>query len=85
MLHYVMVGSGRSVPVLHGGKLDHRHMIDAIAPVLEDVDGWSRLYVDLAGHGRSAADGTIRSPDDGVGLRLASGRGPDRCGGTKTP
>lgn len=53
MLHSVTRGTGRPVLVLHGGKLDHRHMLDAIEPVFEGLSGWNRVYVDLPGHGKS--------------------------------
>ena len=44
-------GSGRPLLVLHGGGLDHRHMVDAIEPVFEENSGWERFYIDLPGHG----------------------------------
>jgi pimeloyl-ACP methyl ester carboxylesterase len=50
--------------VFHGGKLDHRHMLDAIEPAFDGSDGWQRIYVDLPGHGLSAADASLQSQDD---------------------
>ena len=32
-LRFTEFGSGYPLLVLHGGKLDHRHMVDAIEPV----------------------------------------------------
>lgn len=63
-LHTVTRGSGRPVVILHGGGLDHRHMMDALEPVFAATEGWRRLYVDLPGHGRSPADESIFSQDD---------------------
>lgn len=63
-LHTVTCGSGRPVVILHGGGLDHRHMMDALEPVFASTQGWRRLFVDLPGHGRSPADESISSQDD---------------------
>jgi pimeloyl-ACP methyl ester carboxylesterase len=64
VLNHVVIGDGHHVMIFHGGKLDHRHMVDAIEPVFHGIDGWKRIYVDLPGHGRSAADASYRSQDD---------------------
>ena len=64
ILHHVEVGSGIPILILHGGKLDHRHMIDAIEPVFADLDGWRRVYVDLPGCGKSIEYGHINSQND---------------------
>ena len=58
-------GEGHPVLVLHGGGLDHRHMLDAVEPVFEHRSGFQRVYVDLPGHGRSHGP-DIRSQDDVV-------------------
>jgi len=63
-LHTVTRGSGRPVVILHGGGLDHRHMMDALEPVFGSTQDWRRLYVDLPGHGRSPADAGISNQDD---------------------
>lgn len=63
-LYTVEHGNGRPVVILHGGGLDHRHMMDALEPVFASAQGWRRLYVDLPGHGRSPADDGISSQDD---------------------
>ena len=55
MLHSVTRGTGRPILVLHGAKLDHRHMLDAIEPAFSGVSGWKRVYIDLPGHGQSPA------------------------------
>jgi len=63
-LHTVAHGRGRPVVILHGGGLDHRHMMDALEPVFGSTQGWRRLYVDLPGHGHSPTDDGISSQDD---------------------
>lgn len=57
-------GSGRPILVLHGGGLDHRHMVDAIEPVFKENSGWERFYIDLPGHGASKVDASVQSQDD---------------------
>ena len=63
-LHHVAVGTGRPLVVLHGGKLDHRHMADALEPVLSACPGWRRLYLDLPGCGKSQGFDAIQCQDD---------------------
>lgn len=64
MLNHVIVGNGTPLVILHGVRLDHRHMMDSLEPVFDGSDGWQRLYVDLPGHGLSPCDAAIRSQDD---------------------
>lgn len=52
-VHYEQRGSGRPVLMLHGGYVDHRHMMDEMEPVFFDRAGWRRLYPDLPAHGRT--------------------------------
>ncbi|MFC6583109.1 alpha/beta fold hydrolase [Sulfitobacter aestuariivivens] len=49
---------------MHGGGLDHRHMMDALEPVFADRAGWKRVYLDLPGHGRSTVDETVATQDE---------------------
>ena len=62
-LNEVRRGAGRPLIVLHGGGLDHAHMLDAVEPAFDGVAGWERIYLDLPGHGLSPGDG-IESQDD---------------------
>lgn len=64
-LSFVQHGHGAPIVVLHGGGLDHRHMVDAIEPVFARRAGFQRLYVDLPGHGLSDGSG-MTSQDDVV-------------------
>jgi pimeloyl-ACP methyl ester carboxylesterase len=58
-VHYEVVGEGRLMLALHGGYLDHRHMIDAFEPIFEHRQGWKRVYIDIPGHGQSKVDVSI--------------------------
>ncbi|MBU3261032.1 alpha/beta hydrolase [Roseovarius sp. PS-C2] len=62
--NYVEFGSGFPLLVLHGGKLDHRHMVDAVEPCFEGLDGWRRVYLDLPGCGQSSGFNDVQSQDD---------------------
>ncbi len=46
-------GSGWPILMLHGGYLDHRHMMNEMEPSFVDRAGWHRLYPDLPAHGRT--------------------------------
>ncbi|MDI3336967.1 alpha/beta hydrolase [Defluviimonas aestuarii] len=46
-------GSGWPILMLHGGYLDHRHMMDEMEPAFQDRAGWHRVYPDLPAHGRT--------------------------------
>ncbi|WP_109507886.1 alpha/beta fold hydrolase [Nocardioides speluncae] len=70
-LHYVEYpgdsrGSG-TVLLLHGFTCDHRMMTAAFEPVFESRRDWSRIYLDLPGHGRSGSAG-IDSTDAVFGV-----------------
>lgn len=63
-LHSISMGEGRPIVILHGGRLDHRHMADALEPVFQARGGWRRLYVDLPGCGGSQGFSSVQSQDD---------------------
>lgn len=46
-------GLGWPILMLHGGYLDHRHMMDEMEPAFQHHDGWHRLYPDLPAHGHT--------------------------------
>ncbi len=71
MLHHVIIGTGTPLVILHGVRLDHRHMMESLEPMFEGGDGWQRIYVDLPGHGQSPARETIRSQDDVLDALIA--------------
>jgi pimeloyl-ACP methyl ester carboxylesterase len=54
-IHYEVIGHGRPFLMLHGGGLDHRHMIDELEPLFVRYPNWKRIYPDLPGQGRTPA------------------------------
>lgn len=70
IVHVEECGSGVPLVILHGGKLDHCHMMDAFEPVFESLSGWRRLYVDLPGHGLSSAGDAVTTQDDVLDILL---------------
>ncbi len=57
-INYEVRGSGRPLLILHGGYLDHRHMVDAMESSFSNPSIWKRIYPDLPGHGQTTiADG----------------------------
>ena len=69
-IHYQLLGEGRPLLVLHGGYLDHRHMIDALEPVFAVRCGWQRLYIDIPGHGASSVDPSVSRHEEILELLL---------------
>ena len=63
-IHAEVRGTGAPILILHGGGLDHRHMLDALEPVFENTSGWQRVYMDLPGHGQSTAGDSVSCQDD---------------------
>lgn len=64
LLNHQTVGDGAPLIILHGGKLDHRHMMDALEPCFDTAPGWRRIYVDLPGCGGSTGFDHVASQDD---------------------
>jgi pimeloyl-ACP methyl ester carboxylesterase len=62
-IYYETYGDGRPMLVLHGGYLDHRHMVSTIEPLFEHREGWKRIYPDLPGHGRTSVADSISTHD----------------------
>ena len=69
-VHYEVFGEGRPILVLHGGYLDHRHMVDALEPLFENREGWKRVYIDIPGHGKSPVDAGITTHDQVLDIVL---------------
>ena len=63
-LNFLEFGSGSPLLVLHGGKLDHRHMVDAVEPCFAGLSGWRRVYQDLPGCGQSHGFADVQSQDE---------------------
>jgi pimeloyl-ACP methyl ester carboxylesterase len=64
LLFSEVIGAGYPVIVMHGARLDHHHMLDAIEPVFERQGSWQRHYIDLPGHGQSETSTDWSAQDD---------------------
>jgi pimeloyl-ACP methyl ester carboxylesterase len=62
-VYYVEHGAGRPVVVMHGAGVDHREPEACFEPAFEGVAGFRRIYPDLPGMGRTAANG-LHSAED---------------------
>ncbi|WP_052418537.1 alpha/beta fold hydrolase [Pseudooceanicola atlanticus] len=63
-IHAAIRGEGAPILIMHGGGLDHRHMLDALEPAFKNSSGWRRVYMDLPGHGKSIAHDSVEGQDD---------------------
>ncbi len=63
VINYEVYGSGRPLLVLHGGYLDHRHIVNVMEPVFGSVSTWMRIYPDLPGHGQTTIGDQIENHD----------------------
>lgn len=63
-LHYEIRGEGRPLLMVHGFPIDHRALSLPLEPVMEEQDGWQRIYVDLPGMGQSTSHDDIKNTDD---------------------
>lgn len=66
-VHHVITGSpdpeAPTAVLLHGFTVDHRVLAGPLEPVFATRPSWRRLYLDLPGHGLTAAP-EVRSTDD---------------------
>jgi pimeloyl-ACP methyl ester carboxylesterase len=62
-INYEAYGNGRPILILHGGYLDHRHIVDAMEPVFGETSHWKRIYPDLPGHGLTTIADSIENHD----------------------
>jgi pimeloyl-ACP methyl ester carboxylesterase len=67
-IYYEIYGSGRPLLILHGGYLDHRHIVNAMEPVFSDSSSWKRIYPDLPGHGHTTIAANIENHDQVLGV-----------------
>lgn len=63
-LNYECVGTGRPMLMLHGGYLDHRHMMDEMEPAFVGHNNWMRVYPDLPDHGETGSSEAVKNFDD---------------------
>lgn len=63
-IYYEVYGEGRPFLMIHGFAPDHRLMSGCMEPVLRDMPGYQRIYIDLPGMGRTKGADWIRNSDD---------------------
>jgi pimeloyl-ACP methyl ester carboxylesterase len=61
---YVEYGRGRPILMLHGFSLDHASMVHTFEPRFAKRSGWRRIYLDMPGHGGTAARDWMKGSDD---------------------
>jgi pimeloyl-ACP methyl ester carboxylesterase len=69
-ISYEVIGEGQPIVMLHGGYLDHRHMLRDMEPLFKDRSGWKRIYPDLPGHGKTPAKDWIINHDQVLDIIL---------------
>jgi len=62
-INFEICGSGRPLLVLHGGYVDHRHIINVMEPAFDESSIWKRIYPDLPGHGQTSIADSIQNHD----------------------
>ena len=62
-ISYEVHGSGKPLLVLHGGYLDHRHIVNVMEPSFDESSKWKRIYPDLPGHGQTSIADSIQNHD----------------------
>jgi len=62
-VYYEVHGEGTPIVMLHGYYPDHRLMKGCMEPILENNQGWRRIYLDLPGMGQTPPDANIDSSD----------------------
>jgi len=69
-MHCEIFGEGRPIIMLHGGSLDHRHMVSDMESLFKRRDGWKRIYPDLPGMGRTPGMDWITHQDQMLDIVL---------------
>ena len=67
-VHYTEHGGGLPLVALHGAGVDHREVEAALESILESRNDVRRIYPDLPGMGRTAADERLTSNGDVAAL-----------------
>jgi len=67
-IYYEEHGEGKPILCLHGFSIDHRSMKGCIEPILQNTDGYRRIYLDMPGTGKTPAVDWIGNADDMVNL-----------------
>lgn len=70
-IYYEVIGEGIPIIMLHGFSPDHRLMKGCMEPIFKERDGWSRIYMDLPGMGKTKDYENISNSDDMLETVLA--------------
>jgi pimeloyl-ACP methyl ester carboxylesterase len=63
-------GEGTPILLIHGWSADRHYMLADLEPICEDHPGWHRFYLDLPGHGATAAPGWLSTQDQMLSIVL---------------
>lgn len=63
-VYYEQYGEGKPILCLHGCPVDHRLMTGCLEPVFKYINGYRRIYLDLAGMGKTHSAPWIKNADD---------------------
>jgi len=69
-VHYVSIGEGFPILMLHGYKVDHRVMTGCMEPVFQETPSFRRVYIDLPGMGQTKRADWIKNADAMLNLIL---------------
>lgn len=59
-VYYKEIGSGKPILCIHGFPEDHRTMLGCVEPIMESLDHYRRIYIDLPGFGSSEMNPGIK-------------------------
>ena len=69
-IYYEQFGEGKPLLLLHGWPTDHRHKVKDFEPLFEQRDGWSRIYPDMPGMGKTPGPNWITNQDQMLDVLL---------------
>ncbi len=69
-IEYDIVGDGHPIVILHAMGTDHRAMRSWMEDVFSQKPGWSRIYIDLPGHGGSQMSRYAKTSDEVLSIKL---------------
>ncbi len=61
--YYEKFGDGTPIVFIHGFSIDHQVMSGCMEPIMSRKAGWSRIYIDLPGMGKTKGYKGIRNSD----------------------
>ncbi|MCL2765145.1 MAG: alpha/beta hydrolase [Treponema sp.] len=63
-VYYEKYGEGIPILLIHGWSVDHRLMSGPFEPVLSQLQGYCRIYIDLPGMGKTPSADWLKNSDD---------------------